>query len=510
MPFANLSRIATSQEGPYVAPLSPQNIEELRVNEQEMTQSDGDHNNTAVCSKNGVNANGEARDGFRRQPRVMRKQFYGALAPICGRATISYSTLTLSRCADAVSLPGLLILAVFWIDMSQVYGLFYNQGKWTSKGHVAVVDFDGGFFGSSLLEAASRVNRSYGYPTYVILSPDSNSPEAIRHEVFVGKYWAALYAFPGSTERFEMAVNSTASEPYEAAQSLAYITLTARYFAFYQFNILSTSIAVTQMASGLISERAIASTLSSRSPDNSALGENALAALGHPAQPTEIPAAYADFNLANDKVFVNTIGTVMPVLMQFFFIMAWNGISNHMHVFATKGLKDHLKYRFIGSTIWPLITSLNSTGWTFTFMKSYPTNSGQFFAIWAISWLYEMITFFCELHLTLASILTDTLTEYTRSTRHHNSIRPDRIRTTPDGYLCDVERCGEPWTAWIVESMVSRKLCIPFVQLVRSLDYDIYKGRRQSIILQFAYHVCMVVCLVGWKHVRDSTESKVG
>lgn len=239
---------------------------------------------------------------------------------------------------------GLLILAVFWIIMSHINGLFYNQGAHSKKGKVAVVDFDQGLFGSSLLEAAAMRNQTYGYPTYTIVRPDSTTPEEIRHEVFKGTYWAALYAFPGATERFEAVISGSTTEAYDVTQTLAYVTLSARYFAFYEFNILTASITVTSIASNIVGERAVASTLSSRTADSPALSQAAISALGHPAQPIEIPAAYADFALADDKVFVNTIGTVMPVLMQFFFLMAWNGISKRFHVFAIKRRRDHVKY----------------------------------------------------------------------------------------------------------------------------------------------------------------------
>ncbi|KAK9894938.1 hypothetical protein P389DRAFT_86569 [Cystobasidium minutum MCA 4210] len=366
----HLNRLLSSQEGPYVVPLSSQNIRE----EQNDRVTNAGNGKAAPSSERYTRkSNGNAKEPKelpKRQPPFSHRQFLGALIPVA-----------------------LLILAVFWAVLSHIYGLFYNQGDYTRKGKVAVVDFDGGLFGGSLLEAAAMRNRTYGYPTYAIISAQSTTPEEIRHEVFKGTYWAALYAFPGATDRFEAVLAGTDTEPYDATQTFAYVTLSARYFAFYEFNILTTSITVTSTASGIITERAVGSTLSSRTADSPALSRGALEALGHPAQAIEIPAAYADFALADDKIFVNTIGTVMPVLMQFFFIMAWNGTSNRFHAFAYKRRRDHIKYRLICSTLWPFLTSLCSTGWTFVFKRSYPTDAGQFFGIWAISWLYEMITF---------------------------------------------------------------------------------------------------------------------
>lgn len=288
---------------------------------------------------------------------------------------------------------GLLVLAVFWIDMSHVYGLFYNQGAWTKKGQVAVVDFDGGFFGSSVIEAAASRNRTYGYPTYTIVPADTTTPDGIRHEVFTGKYWAALYASPGATDRFQAAIGDTANEQYDPAGAVAYVTMTARYFAFYEFNIFVSSLTVMSIATSIIRQRAVAVVFSPEATTSTTLSQNALATLGDPAQPVEIPAAYANFSLADDRVFVNTIGTIMPVLMQFFFLMALNGISNNMHIFAKRRTRDHVRSRATCAIIWPAITSLCTTSWTFIFMRSYPFNAGQFFGIWGISYLYEAITF---------------------------------------------------------------------------------------------------------------------
>lgn len=288
-----------------------------------------------------------------------------------------------------------MILAVFWINISHLYGLFYNQGQYTRKAQVAIVDFDGGVFGSSLLQAASSRNRTYGYPTYTVIPASATSPENIRQQVFDGTYWAAIYAFPGASDRFEAVVNGSSAATYDPTKTLGYVTLTARYFAFYESNFYSTTLTVTSVASAIIAEQELAVTLASRNAAIPALSSQAVAALGQPAQPIEIPAAYEDFT-ADVRALLNTIGAVMPIIMQFFFLMAWNGISNGLHLFAAKNTQIHIRYRLIWALLWPLTTSLCSVGWTFTFKRNCSMNAWQFFALWATSWLFAMITFECR------------------------------------------------------------------------------------------------------------------
>ena len=95
----------------------------------------------------------------------------------------------------------------------------------------------------------------------------------------------------------------------------------------------------------------------------------------------------------DDKAFINTVGAVLPILMQFFFIMAWNGICNSMHLYAGFDLRTHILARLFFSTVWPIFTSLCVTGWTFAFRGSYTMDAKMLFAFWAVTWVFCMINF---------------------------------------------------------------------------------------------------------------------
>jgi hypothetical protein len=281
----------------------------------------------------------------------------------------------------------LMILAVLWINASHIYGLFHHQGAYVHRAKIALADFDGGDFGQALRLAAASNNGSYGYPTYVNVNTVGSSPEQIRKEVFKGTYWAAIVVQPGATDRFKDAVNGT-DTVYDSSDVYTCYLLTARYYTLYVSSILSTTIATTSTASGIFSAQFIAPLLARGDFANTTA---ALSALAGPARAVEVQAASQDFADLDDKV--NTLGTVLPILMQFFFIMAWNGVCNGMHLYAAYDFRTHVLARLFWGTIWPIFTSLCIAGWTFAYRGSYHIDAKMFFAFWAITWVFCMINF---------------------------------------------------------------------------------------------------------------------
>jgi hypothetical protein len=311
---------------------------------------------------------------------------------------ISKRTLTNSTQKPNVSAMQLLkalipaavmIMAVFWINSSHIYGLFHHQGAYVKRAHVALADFDGGDFGEALRTAAMLNNGSYGHPTYLNIDSTTSSPEQIRHDVFKGKYWAAIVVQPGASARFEEAVSGSASS-YNASNVYTYYLMPARYYTLYAAGIQSTVITTASTAAGVYSGRYIAPRIARGRFGNTTVAAIALAV---PAQAVSANATSQSFADMDDKAFVNTLGAVFPVLMQFFFIMAWNGICNGMHLYAAYDLRTHILARFFCGLIWPFFSSLCSAGWTFAFRGSYNMTTRMFFAYWAVTWVYSMISF---------------------------------------------------------------------------------------------------------------------
>jgi hypothetical protein len=282
-----------------------------------------------------------------------------------------------------------MIIAVFWINASHIYGLFLNQGDHVKGAIVALADFDGGEFGDALRLAVAMNNQSYGFPTYANVDTSGSSIEQLKRDVFTGKYWAAIIVEAGASTRFDEALNGTVTS-YNASQVYTCYLMSARYYTLFASGILSTTITTASTAAAVFSSQFIAPRIASGQFVNTTAAATALAV---PARAIEATAASQDFGDLDDKVFLNTIGVVLPILMQFFFIMAWNGICNGMHLYAAYNLKAHILARLFWSTLWPMFTSLCSAGWTFAFRGSYHMDAKMFFACWAVTWVFSMINF---------------------------------------------------------------------------------------------------------------------
>ncbi|KAI9152353.1 MFS-type transporter [Paramyrothecium foliicola] len=289
----------------------------------------------------------------------------------------------------ALGPAALMLLAVFWINSSHLFGIFLNQGKYVKQAKVALADFDGGDFGEALRMAAGSNNQSYGYPTYISIDASQSSLENIKQDVFEGKYWAAVIVQAGASLRFEEALNGTASS-YDPDEVYTYYLMPTRYYTLYASSILTTTVTIASTAGGIFSNRSVTQHIATGRFANTSAAASALAT---PARAVKISAAPQDYDEMHNKALLNTIGAVFPVLMQFFFIMAWNGICNGMHLYAAYKLRDHILARLFWSCFWPLVTSLCCAGWTFAFRGAYQMDAKMFFAYWAVTWVYCMINF---------------------------------------------------------------------------------------------------------------------
>ncbi|CBX90863.1 hypothetical protein LEMA_P058970.1 [Plenodomus lingam JN3] len=283
----------------------------------------------------------------------------------------------------------LLILVVFWINAAHIYGLFRNQGAHVKGARVALADFDGGDFGHTLRTAAAMNSGKYGFPTYVSIDTVDSDPENIRREVFEGKYWAAIVVQPGASARFEDALNGTATS-YDARDVYTYYTLSARYYSLYVPGIQSTTATIASTAATLFSQEVVAERIATGTFANTTAAASALA---QPVQAVSRSAASQDYADLDTKIFINTLGAILPILMQFFFIMAWNGICNGMHLYAGYTLKRHIISRLFWSITFPCLSSLCVTGWTLALRGRYHINARIFFAYWTVTWVYSMISF---------------------------------------------------------------------------------------------------------------------
>lgn len=287
---------------------------------------------------------------------------------------------------------GLMLIIGFWVSAAHLFGLVYQQGEHTSRVHVPVVDFDGGAMGQALIQTAKSLSGSYNYPTYQVISAATTNPEKLQEDVYKGKYWAALFVEAGATERWEAAISGMSSSPYQANDTIKYVLMDARYYTFYQQPFYATSLTVAQAAASAFGQSTAGPRLMASSASLSQTQSSAFLA---PIRPAEINANRAGvFGDIYDKVFYNTVGAVLPILMQFFFLMAVNGISTGNDLYSQWSNSKIYALRHTLRFVWPLITSLCSVGWAWAFKGGEYHLQGQWFlAFWAITYLYCAVSF---------------------------------------------------------------------------------------------------------------------
>lgn len=89
---------------------------------------------------------------------------------------------------------------------------------------------------------------------------------------------------------------------------------------------------------------------------------------------------------------INTIGMVLPQLLQFYFLQSYNSISQQHKLFGAS-FRSLFAHRLAASTIWTLVTSLSVAGWTYAYHESYHMAAKNFVALWMSDWILALITF---------------------------------------------------------------------------------------------------------------------
>ncbi|KGO46700.1 protein of unknown function DUF3533 [Penicillium expansum] len=93
------------------------------------------------------------------------------------------------------------------------------------------------------------------------------------------------------------------------------------------------------------------------------------------------------------RVFYNTVSMVMPIIQQFFFMLALNGISTHFDSFSKLSWKANGLIRVIASILYTLTGSLLMTGYIWAFRESWGQQGSQFVLTWVVMWLLMHINF---------------------------------------------------------------------------------------------------------------------
>lgn len=281
----------------------------------------------------------------------------------------------------------ILLQLLFFCNLSYLYGAFRHEGTRVHNVNVLLVDYDGGVIGKSLEATAKGFTAS----TFLGFQQSNTSsyptPSTIFNAVRNGDYWAAMYTEAGASDRLTAALaGGEAAVSYNASNTIAYIYNEARYATVADGTIKSNMeelIAATRIAYNHINGT---QALQSVNTSDAA----AIQVLLNPIQATAINIMPTT---QGTRVFYNTVTVVLAIIMQFFFLMAINGISTSFKFYSHLPLHDNGVMRLALSLGYTLTGSLCFSSVIFAFRESWDVDAGQFFLTWMALWLYMHINF---------------------------------------------------------------------------------------------------------------------
>lgn len=276
----------------------------------------------------------------------------------------------------------LLILA----NMSYLYGSAYHDGSRYSSMKVLYVDYDQGPVGKSVMVAYNAL-KGPTVPT-LIQQTQQNYPtqQQVQQAVCRGEYWGAIYSAQNASSRLSAALSSPeAARAYDSSQALGYIWSSTRYPAYAQ-GVYSNLVQITESAAATYKKT------------NGTDAFSWINASDHSTLQTildPISATAKDLHPMPQGVrfYYNTVSMVMPIIIQFFFIMALTGITAQHNLFVKFSPRTNTLLRFFISIVYTFIASLVMTGYIWAFREGWKTTGGQFALTWMAIWLTMNVHF---------------------------------------------------------------------------------------------------------------------
>lgn len=280
-----------------------------------------------------------------------------------------------------------LLQLLFLANMSYLYGSAYHDSYRISSMNVLFVDYDQGVIGESVAAAYSQMQGD-SFPT-LRQHPPSEYPSqySIRQAVCEGHFWGAIYANPGASSRLSSALSSPdVAQTYDSSQALTYVWNGVKYASYAQ--IISSSLQMlAHAATGAYQQINGTKAMGAVDTLNPAIAHTLL---------NPIAASSIDIKPTNQGVrfYYNTVSMVMPILQQFFFIMALNGLTAEFGVvLRTMSLRGSIVLRLTLSVLYTFIAALCMTGYIWGFREAWAVTGGQFALTWMAIWLVMHLNF---------------------------------------------------------------------------------------------------------------------
>ncbi|KAI9372865.1 hypothetical protein BJX61DRAFT_533627 [Aspergillus egyptiacus] len=261
-------------------------------------------------------------------------------------------------------------------NLSYLYGTQFRSSERIHNLNVLYVDYDGGVIGRSVMDAY-RLLGGNSFPSIQPSLPEEYpTPMDVKEAVCDGDYWGAVYAVPGASDDLAAALVNGQRAP----DTLGYVWNGARYPAFAQSAVYANIIALIQATRSMYYANNASSVVK--------LDDLEFPVLLDPIHATEINIKPT---MQGSRVLYNTASIVLPVIMQFFFAMALNAISEEFKIFTTFSWVSNVLIRLSASITFTLVGSLCMTGYIWGFKESWNVNANQFVLSWIILWLFMHI-----------------------------------------------------------------------------------------------------------------------
>ncbi|OJZ88342.1 hypothetical protein ASPFODRAFT_59128 [Aspergillus luchuensis CBS 106.47] len=290
--------------------------------------------------------------------------------------------------------------------MCYLYGTAIQDGTRFSAMKVLYVDFDQGIIGKSVLKAYELV-RSPAFPTIEQHSTaEYHTEDSLKRAVCKEGYWGAIYAKTNASLRLSTAITSpAAAENYNNVDALGYVWNGAKYAAYAQtvHASLTELVQVTGNVYSQVNETSIFATANVFNPSIASTLLQPIASTETDLLPTN----------QGTRFYYNTVSMVMPIIQQFFFIMAFNGISVNFNLFAVS-LTQLASFRALVAFVYMFISALAMSGYIRVFREGWDVHSSQFGLTWMTIWLamqvhyllLEFVTTFVLMQFIPFAILT--------------------------------------------------------------------------------------------------------
>lgn len=277
----------------------------------------------------------------------------------------------------------ILYQVVIFGDMLYLYATMFKQTSRMDSMKLLYVDYDSGVVGQSVMDSYEKL-RGDTFPTLQQL-PTSDYPDSsnVRAAVCNGHYWGALYTEQGASGNLSAALNGEDGN----RNMIRYVWNGARYPSIAMSSIQSNMNKLIQGARSAYYARNATSVVMSTSFNSNS---DALEAFLDPIQATEINLKRTE---QGSRLLHNTVTMLIPILPQFFFVMAMNGISAKYQIFTRVGIRNNLVIRTCLSLSYTFASALVMTGFIWVFRESWDVNGNQFVLSWMIIWLCMHINF---------------------------------------------------------------------------------------------------------------------